>query len=37
MRSGDVARGRAAYGRYLELAPNAADRAIIERLIAGEQ
>ncbi len=34
MRAGDVARGIAAYRRYLALAPNAADRAIVERIIA---
>jgi len=33
MRSGQLAAGQRAYRRYLELAPNAADRPIIERLI----
>ena len=33
MRAGNVERGTAAYHRYLELAPNAPDRAIIERLL----
>jgi serine/threonine-protein kinase len=33
MRAGNVDRAAAAYRRYLELAPNAPDRAIIERLI----
>ena len=33
MRSGQVAQGRRAYRRYLELAPNAPDRPIVERLI----
>jgi len=35
MRAGDVGAARAAYRRYLELAPNAADRAIVERLLEG--
>ena len=35
MRAGDVAAARTAYRRYLELAPNAADRAIVERLLEG--
>ncbi len=34
MRTGDLARGVGAYRRYLELAPEAPDRAIIERIIA---
>jgi serine/threonine-protein kinase len=34
MRSGDVGRGTEAYRRYLSLAPDAPDRAIIERIIA---
>ncbi|MCB9592946.1 MAG: protein kinase [Sandaracinaceae bacterium] len=34
MRSGDVPRGVAAYRRYLRLAPNAPDRAIVERILA---
>ncbi|AKF05615.1 serine/threonine-protein kinase [Sandaracinus amylolyticus] len=34
MRAGDVARSIAAYRRYLELAPDAADRAVVERIIA---
>ena len=34
MRSGDIARGAEAYRRYLALAPNAPDRAIVERIIA---
>jgi len=33
MRAGNVERGGAAYRRYLELAPSAPDRAIIERLL----
>jgi serine/threonine-protein kinase len=33
MRAGHVPAGVRAYQRYLELAPNAGDRAIIERLI----
>ncbi|MGE3636060.1 MAG: tetratricopeptide repeat protein, partial [Sandaracinaceae bacterium] len=33
MRNGDAERGVAAYRRYLELAPNASDRAIIERIV----
>lgn len=33
MRAGDVARGVAAYRRYLELAPNARDRAVVESII----
>ena len=36
MRAGNVARASAAYRRYLELAPNAPDRAIVERMIAGD-
>jgi eukaryotic-like serine/threonine-protein kinase len=35
MRAGDTARSVAAYRRYLELAPDAADRAVIEAIIAG--
>ena len=34
MRSGEVDRGVAAYRTYLRLAPNAPDRAIIERILA---
>ena len=34
MRVGDTARGVNAYRRYLELAPNAADREMVERTIA---
>ncbi|UJR81775.1 serine/threonine-protein kinase [Sandaracinus amylolyticus] len=34
MRAGDVSRSIAAYRRYLELAPDAADRAVVERIIA---
>ena len=34
MRAGSVAAGLTAYRRYLELAPEAADRAIIERILA---
>ena len=34
MRAGDVARSIAAYRRYLALAPDAADRAVVERIIA---
>lgn len=34
MRAGDVRAGITAYQRYLRLAPNAPDRAIIERIIA---
>jgi Flp pilus assembly protein TadD len=34
MRAGDVTRGVAAYRRYLELAPDAPDRAVIESIIA---
>ncbi|HJL15810.1 MAG TPA: tetratricopeptide repeat protein, partial [Sandaracinaceae bacterium LLY-WYZ-13_1] len=34
MRAGRVARGIAAYRRYLALAPDAPDRAIVERIIA---
>ncbi|MBX3274775.1 MAG: tetratricopeptide repeat protein, partial [Sandaracinaceae bacterium] len=34
MRAGDVERGVAAYRRYLRLAPNAPDRAIVERILA---
>jgi predicted RNA polymerase sigma factor len=34
MRAGDPNRARRAYRRYLELAPNAADRALIERMIS---
>jgi Flp pilus assembly protein TadD len=37
MRAGSVADAVAAYRRYLELAPNAPDRAIIERLITQAQ
>jgi serine/threonine-protein kinase len=37
MRAGHVDAGVRAYQRYLELAPNAGDRAIIERLIARAQ
>ncbi|NOY90404.1 MAG: protein kinase [Deltaproteobacteria bacterium] len=33
MRTGDVSHGVAAYRRYLELAPNAADRAIVQQII----
>jgi serine/threonine-protein kinase len=33
MRNGDVSRGIAAYRRYLDLAPDAPDRAIVERII----
>ncbi|MEM9193383.1 MAG: protein kinase [Myxococcota bacterium] len=36
MRAGDVSRARSAYRRYLELAPNASDSAIIERMIGEE-
>ena len=34
MRRGDVAQGISAYRRYLQLAPDAPDRAIIERILA---
>ena len=34
MRAGDVARARGAYRRYLELAPNASDRAMVEQIIS---
>jgi tRNA A-37 threonylcarbamoyl transferase component Bud32 len=34
MRAGNVAQGIAAYRRYLELAPDAPDRAIVERIIS---
>ena len=34
MRGGDVQRSVAAYRRYLELNPDAADRAIVEGIIA---
>jgi len=34
MRAGDVASARRAYRRYLELAPNAPDRALIEQMIS---
>ena len=37
MRTGDIAAARAAYRRYLELAPDAADRAIVERLLGSER
>jgi Flp pilus assembly protein TadD len=33
MRTGDVSHGVRAYRRYLELAPNASDRAIVEQII----
>ncbi len=33
MRSGDVTRARGAYTRYLELAPNAPDRALVEQIL----
>lgn len=33
MRAGDSERGRAAYRRYLQLAPNAPDRALVERML----
>ena len=33
MRAGDSDRGRAAYRRYLQLAPSAPDRALIERML----
>jgi len=35
MRAGHVTEARGAYRRYLELAPNAADREIVERLLEG--
>jgi serine/threonine-protein kinase len=34
MRAGDITRGVVAYRRYLELAPGASDRAVIESIIA---
>jgi Flp pilus assembly protein TadD len=34
MRAGDVASARRAYRRYLELAPNAPDRTLIEQMIS---
>ncbi|MBN8616826.1 MAG: tetratricopeptide repeat protein, partial [Deltaproteobacteria bacterium] len=37
MRAGDIPRGVAAYRRYLELAPNAGDREVIESIIAQHQ
>jgi serine/threonine-protein kinase len=37
MRAGDITRGVAAYQRYLELAPSAPDRAVIESIIAQHQ
>ncbi len=33
MRAGDSERGRAAYRRYLQLAPNAPDRTLVERML----
>ena len=33
MRAGDAARGRRAYERYLELAPDAPDRALVEQIL----
>jgi serine/threonine protein kinase len=37
MRAGDIPRGVAAYRRYLELAPAATDRAVIESIISQHQ
>ena len=36
MRAGNVERSLAAYRRYLELAPDAPDRTVVEHIIAGE-
>ncbi|MAQ17452.1 MAG: hypothetical protein CMN30_21985 [Sandaracinus sp.] len=35
MRAGHLSQARSAYQRYLELAPDADDRAIVERLLEG--
>ena len=37
MRAGNVDRASASYRRYLELSPNAPDRAIVERMLGGQQ
>jgi len=37
MRAGDIPRGVASYRRYLDLAPTAPDRAVIESIIAQHQ